>query len=99
MKCRECKWWCGANRSNDFPSMGDCRVGAPRVVQMGDTSVGLEYDTVWPRTDASDWCAKWEKSERTPEMMHITEPVATVIDQCAAAHSSLFSSPSGVETE
>lgn len=81
MKCRECKWWCGSRSEEGYPHMGDCRLESPRVVQMGDFNGGLEYDTVWPRTNAGDWCSKWTPRNPDEGMVHISEPVGQVIEK------------------
>ncbi len=58
--CQGCMWWSGKRKvHDDFPLMGDCRISAPVVVQVGDINSGLEYDTAWPRTEARDVCAQW----------------------------------------
>lgn len=76
-KCKECKWWSGNRKTDECLTYGDCRLKSPHVVQMGEISTGLEHDTVWPRTDAWDWCGEWE---------HISEPVSRMLENSSKAY-------------
>ncbi len=56
--CGTCRWW----------DDGACSVNPPIVVvsssfvdREGET--GFTHETVWPQTEAGDWCGRWEKSE------------------------------------
>lgn len=86
-RCRDCKWWHDTSRVDDYPEMGDCRINSPQLVQVGDLSRGIEFDTVWPRTDARDWCACW--TDKESEWVPIGQPVSVAIERLCRAASAL----------
>lgn len=57
-KCKNCTWW------KEFPmsvyNTGSCRLRPPVVMQTGGYSSSHDYDTVWPKTESSDFCGEWE---------------------------------------
>jgi hypothetical protein len=50
-RCETCQWWTTASIARGF---GSCKA-APPSVDRGET--------VWPSTDADDWCGTWRISE------------------------------------
>ena len=51
--CEECVYW--GEIENET---GECRIKAPEVMDISDEEGNDEPTTVWPQTEATDWCGQ-----------------------------------------
>lgn len=51
--CEQCVYW--SEIEND---VGECRSNAPAVMEVADEDDNNEPGTVWPQTEARDWCGQ-----------------------------------------
>lgn len=50
--CSQCAWW---NEYLDEPKVGECQRFPPQLVTADQS--------LWPVTEADDWCGEWEAEE------------------------------------
>lgn len=53
-RCRACRWW----RRQGDASFGECRGGPPSAALEG-----AEQVTLWPLTEATDYCGSFDKAK------------------------------------
>jgi hypothetical protein len=54
IRCEQCRFW----RERDDNPLGTCQLNPPTLILIDEA-----YQSVWPETQAADWCGKAEERQ------------------------------------